>query len=88
MTTDQLLEILADRGVTLTRRGSDLKYYGPEDAITPALLQVLRLHKPRLLERLPDSRCVYIGIHWPGCSEPYKLVPADEYFAVMEHLAN
>lgn len=94
MTTDELLDILADRNVTVTCQGDQLNYSGPKDAVTPALLRVLRLHKPKLLDRLggtpaaaaetapePEPR-VMIGLLWPGQEQPYKLVTVDEYFAM------
>lgn len=52
MTTDELLSILSDREVTLYLESGELRYRAPEDAMTPSLLRVLRLHKLKMLERL------------------------------------
>ena len=96
MTTDQLQAILADRNVTLSRHADAIDWRGPSESMTPALLRVLRVHKESLLERLQDEGArmspvatpvpsfVAIGLCWPGCEQPYKTVPANEYFALRE----
>lgn len=99
MTTEDLMAVLAERGVTLTRHGDRLSYHGPENAVTPALINVLRFHKDRLLELIEDGGespsgppqesggqpAVMIGLCWPGGEQPYKLVSVDEYFAAMNN---
>lgn len=52
MTTDQVLAILKDRGLRVIWSEGELRVRGSRNEVTPALLDVLRLHKPELLARL------------------------------------
>lgn len=53
VTEDQLLALVKRRGLELRPGGgSGLKLAGPKSAMTTALLRVVRLLKPRLLDRL------------------------------------
>jgi len=54
-----LLEELNHLGVELQAVGDTLEYEGPEEAITPELLDRLRRHKTELVRLLP-------GDHGPG----------------------
>lgn len=98
LTIDGLLEILADRKVELYLESGQLRYRGPADGVTQALLAVLKRHKLTLVERLGGTVAVeetppvvsesvaMIEISWGGV--PYKTVPLREYAEVMAKYAN
>lgn len=52
MQVDELLQTLADRQIRLGLNGQSLEVTGQVAALTPELRDVLRQHKPELLERL------------------------------------
>ena len=59
MSAQVLLEELAALGITLRSDGTDLEYEGPEEAVTPELLDRLRRHRAELVGLLT-------GDHHPG----------------------
>lgn len=56
MTVEELLTIVHKRGLEIVSRGNgQLSIRGPKAEITEALLRVLKIHRPSLLERLGDQ---------------------------------
>ena len=62
MTATEILSELARRGVDLEVHGDRLRFR-PKEAVTPALLEVLREHKAALLARLDGEHSVCA---WPA----------------------
>ena len=56
MNAAQLLQELRNQGVRLENRGKRLYYRGPENVITPELLETLRKYKGELLNALRELR--------------------------------
>jgi hypothetical protein len=56
MRVQNLLEELADLDIQLRADGDYLRYEGPEEAITPELLNRLRQHKAELIKILADEK--------------------------------
>ena len=56
MSVQDLLEELAALDVELRADGDHLRYEGPEEAVTPELLNRLRQHKAELIKTLADEK--------------------------------
>jgi TubC N-terminal docking domain len=58
MSIDDLLEQLAERGVTLYLDGERLRYWGPQGALTGALRDAIARDRQRILHRLRSAPSV------------------------------
>ncbi len=58
MSAGTIVEELERLGVELRAVDDDLEYEGPEEAITPELLEQLKAHKPELLAVFRDAETV------------------------------
>lgn len=50
MTTEELLSILKDRGLTVVQDGNQLALRGDKKQATPALMRVLKLHREKIIK--------------------------------------
>ena len=76
MSVERLLAELAGRGVELWLDGGQLRYRGPENAVTPAVLEQLREAKAEIVEWLekpfgvtPGQRALWF-LHQANPAEP------------------
>ena len=52
MTTDEVLAVLKDRGLSVTLANGQPKVAGPREQLTSELLRVLKLHRDEIIRRL------------------------------------
>lgn len=52
MSTEKLLEIVQERGLRVELRNGQTVLVGNKTEATPALLRVLKIHKPKIVEKL------------------------------------
>lgn len=62
-----LLQDLAEHGVTVWQDAGQLHYRAPAGAMTPATLAAIRRHKPELLTLLTANDCLGAN-HFPNAS--------------------
>ncbi len=79
---NELLEELSQKSITINFINGKLKYEGPEDKITPELIEKLKKHKESLIRLHWPSECVnMMPINPMGTKLPFVLV----YFEVMNY---
>lgn len=54
MTLEEFVLNLIQSGVTLLAAGDTLKYFGPEDVLTPAVIRTMAEHKQEIIEWLAN----------------------------------
>jgi hypothetical protein len=80
MTPAELVADLNSKGISLVANGDKLKCKGKESALTPELLETLRVHKAELMAFLSRTACT---CPWPngaaGCGPGYPVCSACVY---------
>lgn len=56
MTTDEVLAVVADRGLEIAVEGDKLALRGPNEGKTPALLRTLKIHREAIVARYRSAQ--------------------------------
>ena len=81
-TTDALLQELTLQGIRLWPEAGKLRYAGPQQHITPELLQLLKQHKDALLHSLSEPRDFPLSYGQQGLWSIHQLAPENSAYNV------
>ncbi len=88
MTIKEFIEELHQKGIQVSFSGTKLKYKGPEEHITPELIEKLKKFKPKLLKYYwPEEFTNLMPINTEGTKQPLFIVHGDNAnYIISDHL--